>query len=167
MNKYLYGIIAAAFVALLGLYANERLRVEKLHRNLAQTQAKQLDLEQKARELDLSQKTIEELSQALNAAEKSKLAAKDTIAGSSPISIPLEKGQPAPFTGILAQKDWVAKALACLEYQEPKRIALAECMTRELKLEAQTERLRSSRNFWRLATGGAVLAAGVYIGLQK
>lgn len=168
MNKYLYGAVIVAFLAILGYAGAERLRADRLAGEVGRLKAQQIDAKQTARELELSKAKIEDLVRIANKASRSPKAESEKTDESvakkdSPEAVALSKGQPMPFDGAGVKQSFLAKSLACLEYSDQKTKALGESMGREEKLELKLDRARGARKFWQY---GCLAALG-YIAITE
>lgn len=177
MNKYLLAVIIGAFFSVISWGQWNKIRADKYRGELARKEAQTLALEEKAHEADLLKESNEELAKRIKAMtpKKGHMTSMDGQSGVSvvidepgaSVAVALSKGQPAPFEGVLSDRLWIAKSLACLEYKPRWEKALADTIIREKKLEDSVANLRSSRNFWRNTAIVMTLAGGAYVYFRK
>lgn len=173
MNKYLLAVIIGAFFSVISWGQWNKIRADKYRGELARKEAQTLVLEEKAHEADLLKETNEELAKRIKAMTPRKAKDGPVTGGVSEEAngvsgaVALSKGQPAPFEGVLADKGWIAKSLACLDYKDKWEKTLGDTILREKKLEDSVATLRSSRNFWRNSAIVLGVAGGAYIYFRK
>ena len=172
MKPYLYGAVVAAFLSVLGWGQFQKMQADKARAKVAQLTASKVVLEQSERELTLLKLSNESLVDRLNKAQRDARKARGEVveAPGGPVTgvaVALETGDKAPWPGILARKEWIASAQACLEFSDKKVSLLEDCLKRELDGQAKVESAQRKTKFWRTTALLVVAGTGAYVALRR
>lgn len=172
MNKYIIGVVVAAFLSLLSWGQFQKVQADKARAKVAQLEASKVGLEEKAREAELLKETNQGLAERLNKAQREARKARGEVveAPGAPVTgvaVALEAGDKAPFAGILARKEWIASAQACLDFSGKKVSLLESCLKRELDAQAKVENAQRKTKFWRTTCLLALAGGSAYAVLRR
>lgn len=124
----------------------------KLRTDLAVSAAKVTTLEESNRELVLGDLPAPDVA----AAAKKAVIKEQPGARVQPISA----NEPAPFSGLVADHKWFAKAVACLEFEPVRNQQVIDAFESQLRAEQDRDAARRAKGIWK-----AIGTVGPFIGL--